>query len=471
MFSEAVYQTVFTDAPAGMFKIDGARVEDDTLMSVLRAVLPPRMGDDTLTVRYDKTDYRPSESNNGETDASRITECIDYTQPNHLCVFSHNRGNGKYVQNLADGFVSQNEGWTYIKRVTEFFKGNFNVLCFVNESIKSTVLMIELNNIPRIHLVTCALFTMFPWYFKKEDGASEEEIALMQSLRKGTISDFQDALAVFEDRYDFYSPRLSALEGIETSWIKAEIQQRRRSIDESDERIRSFMASISDMLKEKENHQIRMHGLEWELDHRSESELKEYFLMAKDRVRFATSTDNEFTFYVTSEMTYWDDDFAQTLIDNDRSLIHKHYGIIDPDDFVKLFKAIFIDRNMKLRMCAAYKVNTNRYRVFGVSGFDYGRTAKTYLPNPHIQQYSCLGDYEQALVQMMETHNYIGVIEQCVVSAQSLNLTDTTVLERFCEYLNRNTNKYVVMPDGSFATVKEACEYLNKEDENHEQKD
>ena len=103
-------------------------------------------------------------------------------------------------------------------------------------------------------------------------------------------------------------------------------------------------------------------------------------------------------------------------------------------DHVRFFSgdAIFIDQVLKLRFCCAYRIRLGE-RVEGLRNYNYNESYETYIPNPHIDRYSCLGNYERTMNERLADNDAIGAIEQCISSCKSLNFADSTVMEVFME--------------------------------------
>ena len=131
----------------------------------------------------------------------------------------------------------------------------------------------------------------------------------------------------------------------------------------------------------------------------------------------------------------------------------------------KLIREIFINGKLKMRMCAAYKISLNA-AVFGQTNYDYGFRGEGCLPNPHIDKYACLGNYQRTINECLLEHDYISAIEQCVASCKSLNFGDYTVMDTFMDKMYRGTQKCIVLPSGETVTIKKAVEWLNAEGEN-----
>ena len=150
--------------------------------------------------------------------------------------------------------------------------------------------------------------------------------------------------------------------------------------------------------------------------------------------------------------------------------------MISAENMAALFKAVFVDQQIALRFTAQYELRIRDMRISGISHAEYSDAATDYFPNIHIERHRCLGGYEQSMCQAMEAHNYIGAIEQCAVSAASLNFFDSTVMGGVLEEFygtNIEKKRCFVLPDGTAATIKEAIKFAkggSKSDEKKREK-
>ena len=89
------------------------------------------------------------------------------------------------------------------------------------------------------------------------------------------------------------------------------------------------------------------------------------------------------------------------------------------------------------------------------------------MPNPHIDRYNCLGNYERTINSMLLEHNYIGALEQCVASCKSLNWGDSTVMHVFMDTMygsGHYNNQCIELPDGNIVNPKDAIKWLEKQE-------
>jgi hypothetical protein len=126
--------------------------------------------------------------------------------------------------------------------------------------------------------------------------------------------------------------------------------------------------------------------------------------------------------------------------------------------------AIFIDQSVKLRFCAKYSFRMG-VGVEPEAHSEYGPEYDGYMPNPHINDWSCMGNYKPIINEMIRDNNYIGALEQCIASCRSLNLHDSTVMCTFMENMYRSRTKCIELPNGEVVDSKAAIKYLKENDE------
>ena len=84
----------------------------------------------------------------------------------------------------------------------------------------------------------------------------------------------------------------------------------------------------------------------------------------------------------------------------------------------------------------------------------------TYLPNPHIQHFGCIGTYAGRFQEYMQKKDYVGAIEQAAVSGRNLNFYDSTVMSTFAKELSHTQIKCIEKPDGTLLAPLEAINEL-----------
>ena len=143
----------------------------------------------------------------------------------------------------------------------------------------------------------------------------------------------------------------------------------------------------------------------------------------------------------------------------------------------RLLNSIF-GRNpeFEIKMVGNYKLNLYGCSVSTERNYDYPAANPayvSYMPNPHLRFYGCLGGYEGRVAEALQDRNYIGAIEMCCMSAGSVALHETEQTFRpFIGYLMMTREKVLVRKDGVEMTPEEALVYLvDKEKDNETAKD
>ena len=490
MFKERIAKTPLTTNAANKFfgdKVVGnSYLDDNTFLSTLRAIVYPKMNDgETLSLAFKESGYRidqtkaykPSDvvygvsflGSNFNADANGIIRIH--------CFNSRQLGDGAQVcfDIVKDNFekIYSDAGWKQLPEVTMFFKKIFPVLCFVNPKIKSTFMFVVDIDIRRLHFMQAAVFAYLPWYFDREKPLSDTELELINTLTKkgsATAENYLRCLQKIADDYNFRELEIRKLHDFEMISIKRELENSKVEEQRIRNNIQDLNARIFEAIEQLTNKQTMIMGLEQKVNSGGESELMEYFLCNKNLI-LRESGGDEIIFSVKEYLDYFDEDMAKAVIDNERSYVYysRTNDDIGNEDIKKLMEAIFVTRELKARLCATYKINLYG-NARAISDFEYGSEFDGYMPNIHLDKYSCLGNYAPILNELLAEHEYIGAIEQCIASCKSLNFGDSTVMGYFMTVIHGGGYRgkkwrFIELPNGSVVTAEKAVEYLNNREE------
>lgn len=448
-------------------------VVDHSFLSTLRAFVYPRMGDDDRLLLQVYEGYTMNQVR-AYFDDSLLRE-------NTLTILS--------VRDMSDVEDAEKHGkltifdeehlfaWQKAEKVTAFFRKAFAVSCYINSDIRSTVLFVNRMDLRRFHYLQCGILAYLPWYFDKDAGISEDDRELIESLRDKSPARYMRILEKMAKPFDFRA--LSIKEGLsdfETLFERKRLEVLQQNIDDIRRRMELLMLQYSESLKEKQEKDIMLMGLTMKIEENHESEIMEYFLRHKN-LHFAKlyKEDGYMDFAVTGYSINYDMDLAEKMVENDRSVFYSGHGGLSRGDRKLLLREIFLEQNLRLRFCAAYRIYINRSNIDGIGGYDYcGNLGITdCLPNPHIDAYQCLGEYKRQMMEALKNQDYIGAIELSIASCNSLNFADGAVMNRFVDMLLGDygaTRKCIELPDGKVVTGYEAVQYLKGDgtDENKE---
>lgn len=477
MFREAITATPMTSDVANSFfegKILGENYRgDDSFLSTLRALIYPRMNDDECVRLY----FR---SSSYSTDVMSNSDGVimDAIGPNTVLkgnitihTFCGNADSRKeFIDFVSNKFLELHDGWYKIEKVTDFYRKVMDVVCFVNPEDKQVAIYCNDMDMRKMHYLQCGILAFMPWYFNKEDGITDLEMALIESLRMKTPQKYCECLEKIAEVYDFETERIKTLlAGFETRFEERNLEQRKSEVQDIIRRIESSKEQLMNYITQKRNTETIILGLEAKIAEGSkESEVMEYFLSNK-KVYLIDSSNTRLRFAVKDYLEFYDPEAAENMIESERSFVYRPNGedasgIIPHDDMKMLMKAIFVDQELKIKMCAAYTIDL-LYGADGIIDYNFDYRFNDAIPNAHIQQYSCMGDYARAVADYIERNDYIGAIEQCLVSCKSLNFNDSPVMNIFMkDFYGRSSrnNKCIELPDGSVVRPKEAIEFLKE---------
>lgn len=451
---------------------------DVSFVATLRALVAPRMQEgDVLRLLITRGSYSVSQISRTPTRnmVKHICDHLTSAADGAISIYSFSSpdqaDNYACLELMKSEFCRVYGGWHRLDKITEFFRKTFYVLCFVHPETKRVAIFTDNINNRLFHYLQCSIFAFLPWYFDPKKGVSEDEMALIQSLREKTSDKYEDCIVKIAKQYNFRDAKIrKLLAGFESKYERNECERIKSSIQTCLRTITDLNESIAGYLRSKRDLEIRLLGLETRIaSSQKESEIMEYFL-SNNKLHLISVTDNGMTFAVKDYLTFFDEDMAMSVIKNHDSYIYKPNGrgcnnYIKEED-MELFMTAVVEQKLKIRFCSAYRFIFGE-SVIGLRRYNYGAEFRDCTPNPHIDQYACMGEYERTINTLLSDNNYIIALEQCVASCKSLNFGDSPVMQEFMNRLyglHDDVNiRCVELPDSRVVTPKEAIEYLKSE--------
>lgn len=484
MFRQSINSTALTsDAANSYFEhIRGDSFNGDvTFLSTLRALIAPRMSEgESLRLHFQTSTYNKSTIESTQPKRFIIDGvCHNFDSTARGQVYIHNVNSGRQEDNTAcldvlkSNFARVYSGWSRMARVTDLFRTQFYTLCFVNPELKSVIVFVDSLSTSKMHYLQCAILGFFPWYFSPEKGVSQDEMNLINTLRAKEPSDYSACIAKLAERYDFRTARIKQqLAGFETRYEQQECERVRNDIRSADNQIQSLNERISQQLNSRNELEIRLLGLEAKIAAGGESsEIMDYFIHNK-KLELDYVDNRTLAFVVKDYISYFDESMAKRTIDNPDSFVYSPDGrncnnYIPADKVKELMYAIFVDQTIRIRVCAAYEFSLTG-NVSGISGYHFGAEYAGYMPNPHIQNHSCMGNYSRPINESLQRHDYISALEQTIASAKSLNFGDSIVMKGFMRIFyglgdndsTRARRKWFELPDGTCVTSAQAADWV-----------
>lgn len=481
MFKSGIMQTPFTTEAANAYFtniIGDSFGYDRTFLSTLRALLAPRMQEgESINLVFGSSNFTSSQVGSNPPGIIVNAICGNYYLSRAGKIIIHSFKSDQ-VSNMAcfkvieSEFTSIHEGYHRLDKLQAFYRKSFAVDCYINPELKSAIVFVDNLDNKKMHYLQVSILAMLPWYFDPAKGMTEDEMALVYSLRETSPDKYNECLVKMAEQYDFKSARIrQLLSGLETRYERLECDRVRAGITRIDTSIRNYNREIGELLKQRNEECIRLLGLETKIasSEEGDSEIMEYFMRNGSLVLEEVS-DVKIYFCTKGYLEYFDSDMAERVIHNKGSFVYSHgYAAHEGNNekAKKLMTEIFVkdDPRLRIRFCAAYCLDLNG-NVQACSSHNFGYEFAGYMPNVHINEYACMGNYNRTINEFLQKRDYIGAIEQCIVSCRSLNWGDSVVMDKFMQqfWSNNGAPRCIELPDGKIVNAKEAIQWLEEQD-------
>lgn len=168
--------------------------------------------------------------------------------------------------------------------------------------------------------------------------------------------------------------------------------------------------------------------------------------------------NNTIRFIVNAPIKYFDPEYAKKIYSNLSNIIN---GTNVPQNkitkaaFIELFENLFIKDKYTLYCTSIldiylYPDNSSHPLAYEVRSFRYSNEDKyKYLGQPHLANYSCLGDNRIEMSKACELGDMLGILTVFTTSAQNFNLTDSAVLRTFIDDITYHNSDKVTIKDNS----------------------
>lgn len=488
MFRDTICETPFTNQIAnGCFtNITGNSYHrDTTFLASIRALVAPRINEgESVTLSFTSSDYSADALSGSYKRLVTAVYREDEVEDGNITIHSFNHNpetNEAWLDKMKESFTKVYKDYVMIDKFTLFFSKTFYVLCFVNVEHRKVVIFCDALENRTMHYLQLSIPIFLPWYFSEDKAIDKEsdEFALLHSFKEKTPEKYLELMNKLAEPYDFRTAKIKTLlRDFETRYERAERENVRNRINSVISEIDSYNTSIRQLLDKKRDYEIRLLGLETKINNGEEnSEIMDFFLCNKNITLDSTEENGDMYFTVKATLENFDEDAAERYIANEDSFVYKPNGrpcnnYIPSEDMERLMRAIFLDQILTVRFCAKYRFNISG-DVRGLDHCDYSAEYNTYMPNPHIHYYHCIGGYSSIINEMLRDNNYIGALSQCIASCSSLNWYDGTVMGAFIKSIygfgdyNVN-NRCIELPDGTVVNPHQAIDWLKSQETEQE---
>ena len=293
------------------------------------------------------------------------------------------------------------------------------------------------------HRIVSAMFMykIFNPIFEKTP-ATDEEIAMLKSLTEAddVWTNYADAWLKNADLERKLIMKMIA------GFAKDPIEQRIQNLNQTIERIQNMISRLRDQLttniEDLETRQLEQAALvNRSQDMPDINESIAQFFISNKNVSLYEKRDGKLYYTVKSRLSLWDTDVVEAYINNPRSILYRSEyvrNVTDQYDY-KVLKTFYekwlVDLRYSLDVISMWGISS-RAKAYPVSHWNFrSQQLEKCCPNPHLQEFSCIGRHDGMLADAEQALDYDGALLISVQSNSSINWNDSTVIQRFMAHL------------------------------------
>lgn len=352
---------------------------------------------------------------------------------------------------------------------------------FIDEKNKNTIVFLFSkgeNFIKAYHLIQSFMPRLLPWFFKKKP-INEEEAVLLRSLTKTDPAEYIRILADLESKLGYKDFLIKeTVRDITTISYKNELNRIRNEIEAYARKMDNALDAYKVAESSHNNLCVQESGLLYRIENADTDNTEIYdWLKTHKNVQILSLSDNGILeIAVKTYISNFDFDCFDKMFKNHSSYLYKGYTV-SKEAFSKVKdRERFIDEIMgengrlKLKVRAYYKLGSGG--VATTKDYRYPFGYEEYLTNPHQYFFACLGTFPNVINPALRNGDYITALEQCCISAGTINLAEANQTVRpFMEQVFNSDKKIIQMPDGSSRTPEEAYRWILEQDEDCKNKE
>ena len=283
-----------------------------------------------------------------------------------------------------------------------FYARKLNALFYHSETDKNTVIFVDKLEHKQFHALQMMLPKYLPSLFKTNP-LSESETALLKSLGNKSAVEYESLLEAFAADLDIRAEIIrTKLAGFETAFERIRRDELKTEIEKHQIAYQGYLYSLRDVTEEIQNCQYTLAGLESAIvEHEGDSELMEYFMCNK-RLSIIKVTGTGIDFVSHGYADIYDQEAFDKYVRNKNGFMYSGLNpAVTKPQMEKLYRAIFGDGRFKLRLCAGFSADM-KTGLHAKQHYAFPPESATFLPNPHIQHYGCIGNYAGRFQEYMQ---------------------------------------------------------------------
>ena len=473
MFSNIVRSTTLTSEIANKLfpNIHVSGALDISFLSTLRVLLHRRLPqNETVHLTCKAKNYTAHDISTASVAScmssfvSELSQFSSASDHNIYIIYATQTGAGEKMLDMVK--ANAGIGKRYMSNFTRrddlqiFFARKVNALFYTDDTERNTIIFVDKLELKHFHVLQMMLPKYLPRLFT-ENPLTEAEIKLLKCTGEKTSIEYERLIESFANELDIRAEIIrSKLAGFETMYERVRIDELRSEISILQDEYTLHLAKARAVADKIQEQMYTLAGLEGFIQTQSgDSELAEYFMCNKN-LTITHVAGSKIEFIVHGYVDIYDIDAFETYVENLSGYFYANLNsAVTPEQMEKLYMAIFSDGKYKLRICAAYTADM-RTGLRAFRDYVFPHESRTYFPNPHIQSLGCIGTYAGRFHEYMQKRDYVGAIDQAVVSARNLNFYDSAVISAFARDFSYTSIKCVEKPDGTLLSPKEVIKEL-----------
>lgn len=341
-----------------------------------------------------------------------------------------------------------------------------SVLVYSDHDKANTVVFVERLNYTVWHVLQGLMRKgMFKRLFE-EKPCTEQETRLLQALA-GPGDGYDTYISLMEEfaaPYDFRSAAIRrAVTAMASKAREARIRKAEQTVKNATDSIEQYRREIYRLLSVRTDAQERLMGMRLSQEQDAVGKELSDFFLANRRLLMTDQDGSSLTYWVKTYLSYWDDRSAPTYLASHSSYLYSgaESAGLDHGKWERMLRDIFIDRKVRVRMCAAYrlKISDSETGIEIAQEAERPAELKDYLKNPHSMYYNCWGSHINNVTEALEQSDFVGAISATIAAASQLTLGDASA-GKFSRWLAENEEKCIELPDGRCMTCREYLETM-----------
>jgi len=390
-----------------------------------------------------------------------------------FCYYSYT---SKYEDESEEKAALADKGYVIKETIGALLQAKASVKCIAayNEEKNSAVVLINSRNLKFYHLLLSFLSLLLPSLFK-EKPLTEADIEIVKTLSKSDgkafITRIRQAIEPYAENF-----RRMLLSGLMKSMHEKKIASAYNNVENQRMAVRNAEQSYAEAMRALKNYIVVYEGMKVTEEYtKADEDLVEY-LTTNQLIHNMSLEGSVLQFSVATILNNYNEDAWRTF--SERGYIYS--GSYDNDgrhdiQLLDVFKdknnrKIFLDSlfcespEFGIKIAGNYKIDFDSCCVTTARNYNYvdkDPMYASYVPNPHLKIFSCLGGYERRINKAVQEGNYIGAIEMCCASAGSVDLDETEQTFRpFLGWVMSSREKILRRKDGVEMTPEEALIYM-----------